>query len=265
MALEGDGSDEADGRLVVPLHRGLEMLRCFRPTDLALGNQDLAARTGLPNSTVSRLTYSLSLLGYLQYRHDIAKYSLGLAAFGLGSAYLAGIEARHRALPLMEELARLAGGNGVVGLGGRDGFKMVYVACARGAGAVSLQLDVGSRLSLARSGMGRAYLAGLDEAARAPVLAELATRAGPDRWPTLADGIQRAADQVARRGFCLNVGEWVADVSSVAVPLPPLAGSGDPPLALNYGGPSYLLPAGILEAEIGPRLVELAHRLADDP
>ena len=47
-------------QFITSLHRGLEVLRAFRPDDRAgLSNGDLADRTGLPNSTVSRLTYTL--------------------------------------------------------------------------------------------------------------------------------------------------------------------------------------------------------------
>ena len=40
---------------------------------------------------------------------------------------------------------------------------MLYVAESHSRGPVSLQLRAGSRISMARSSMGRAYLAGLPE------------------------------------------------------------------------------------------------------
>jgi DNA-binding IclR family transcriptional regulator len=54
-----------DRQFVNGLARGLEVLRAFRPDDGPLGNHALAERTGLPRSTVSRLTYTLTSLGYL--------------------------------------------------------------------------------------------------------------------------------------------------------------------------------------------------------
>jgi len=41
------------------------VLRAFQPNDGLLGNQEIAARTNLPKPTVSRLTYTLTKLGYL--------------------------------------------------------------------------------------------------------------------------------------------------------------------------------------------------------
>ena len=54
-----------DRRFATTLSRGLSVLRAFRPSDDGLGNAEIAARTGLPKSTVSRLTYTLQALGYL--------------------------------------------------------------------------------------------------------------------------------------------------------------------------------------------------------
>ncbi|MBW2688717.1 MAG: helix-turn-helix domain-containing protein, partial [Deltaproteobacteria bacterium] len=52
-----------DRQFVTALARGLEVLRCFKPRDRHLGNQDIAERTGLPKPTVSRLTYTLTRMG----------------------------------------------------------------------------------------------------------------------------------------------------------------------------------------------------------
>ena len=53
-----------DRQFVTALARGLELLRCFTPESLLLGNQELAKKTGLLKPTVSRLTHTLTRLGY---------------------------------------------------------------------------------------------------------------------------------------------------------------------------------------------------------
>ncbi len=62
----------ADRHFVTALARGLELLACFRHGDRMLGNQDLARRCGLPKSTVSRLTNTLTKLGYLVFVEESA-------------------------------------------------------------------------------------------------------------------------------------------------------------------------------------------------
>ncbi|HRE20598.1 MAG TPA: IclR family transcriptional regulator [Rhabdaerophilum sp.] len=258
-----DDDDLAGGdrQFVVALQRGLDILRCFRPTDEALGNQELADRTRLPKATVSRLTYTLSKLGYLVYLEETGRYRMGVRVLGLGYACLSGLKIRETAMPYMQALANLAGDGSLVSLGGRDDLAMIYIACARSAGMVSLQLNVGSRISLSRSSMGWAYLAAISDAERAELLPRLADKAGPDRWPVIEAGIQRAAQEIAERGFCINVGEWHAQVHSVAVPFR-MPHQDMPVLAFNCGGPSYLLSKERLEKDLGPRLVELVRNVA---
>src|SRR6201995_4958024 len=135
---------KADRHFVTALSRGLELLACFRHGDRMLGNQDLARRCGLPKSTVSRLTHTLTKLGYLVYVEESAKYSLGIATLSLGSAMLARLDIRKLAHPRMQELAEF--GNCMVSLGTRDRLSMLYIDLARASGAATLGPHVGVRI-----------------------------------------------------------------------------------------------------------------------
>lgn len=259
--LDGDDPFPGDRQFIVALYRGLEILRCFRPSDGALGNQDLAQRSGLPKATVSRLTYTLSKLGYLVYLEESGKYRMGVPVLGLGYACLAGLKIRETAQPYLQELADYAGDGVLTALGGRDDLSMIYIACARSAGMISLQLNVGSRISLSRTGMGRAYLAGISDDEREALLPKLRARAGEDRWPQVYEGITRAIEEVRTRGFCMNVGDWHPQVNSIAAPF--RTPHGDMPvLAFNCGGPAYILTPERLEKNLGPRLVDMVNKVA---
>src|SRR3981189_700852 len=104
-----------DRSFVVALSRGLDVLRAFRPHDGLLGNQEIAARTNLPKPTVSRLTYTLTRLGYLTPVPRFEKYQLAPAALSLGYAALANLGVRHLSEPFREEVMRETGGAGSVG------------------------------------------------------------------------------------------------------------------------------------------------------
>ncbi len=251
-----------DRQFVTALSRGLDVLRAFRPDDRAgLSNRDLASRTGLPNSTVSRLTYTLMQIGYLLYDEQTGRYSMGVPVLSLGYACLGAMPIREAAKDQMQKLADYAGDGVQVALGARDGPTVTYLACARATnGMVSLQLGVGSRISLARSAMGRAYLAASKEAERVEILAELAEHHGPERWPAIYKGIQSAATQIAERGFYANYGEWHEGVHSIAVPFAS-SSDGAPDLAFNLGGPAHFLPRERMEDDLGPRLVMMAQAL----
>jgi len=75
-----------DRRFITALARGLELLRCFKPQDRWLAHQELARRTGLPHATVSRLSFTLTSLGYLRHRPASGEYALSPAVLSLASA-----------------------------------------------------------------------------------------------------------------------------------------------------------------------------------
>ena len=82
----GDNADDNDGKdrqFVNALARGLEVLRCFRPGEQFLTNAELAKRCGIPKPTITRLTYTLTKLGYLNYSEHLAKYQLGAGVLAL--------------------------------------------------------------------------------------------------------------------------------------------------------------------------------------
>ena len=249
-----------DRHFVTALARGLEVLACFRSGETLLGNQELAERARLPKSTISRLTYTLTRLGYLQYDEAAAKYRLGTATLALGSAMLSRLDVRQLARPLMQELADFSGAT--VSLGMRDRLSMIYVENCRSQAALTLRLDVGSRIPIARTAMGRAYLAMVGEEERRAVMAQVkAQSAGLDAqaWTALEAGVEGAVEEYARLGCCTSFGDWQADVHAIAIAFQPLDGAA--PLSINCGGPAFSLSREFLLDEVRPRLVELVARL----
>ncbi len=106
--------------------------------------------------------------------------------------------------------------------------------------------------------MGRAFLAAIPENERAYLMSAMAERAGA-AWPPMAKGVERALRQVAETGFCTSFGEWQQDVNAVGVPLRSMDGA--TVMALNCGGPAFLHKPEKLEAEWGPRLVNVARTI----
>jgi DNA-binding IclR family transcriptional regulator len=221
-----------------------------------LGNQELAASTGLPKPTISRLTHTLTRLGYLVYLERLGKYQLGTQVLALGFAALSNMGVRDVARPLMQELADYA--NVPVSLGSRDRLNVVYVEHCRSPSAVTLRLDVGSRIPLATTAMGRALLVALPEAERRYLMGYMAKRE-PEKWPRLQAGIEQALEEYQAHGFTLSIGDWDRDVNAVGVPFVAPDGSGI--LAFNCGGPGFLVSRQRLLLDLGPRLVELVRNV----
>lgn len=245
--------DQDDTQIVAAVSRALTLLETFTREDLSLGNAELAERTGLSKSTVSRMTYTLALHNFLVFDPRTREYRLGTGAIRLGAVALAATNVRSTALPLMQQLAR--GSHFNIGLGTREDLRMIYTDTAEGDALVALRLFPGSRIPIATSAMGRAYLAATAPAEREDILDRLRSRHG-DEWGRIRAGVEEAMEQLRTAGFCSSIGDWQKDINGVAVPIVPVPGS--PLYVLNLGGPAYALSEEHVRERLAPRLVEIA-------
>jgi len=245
-----------DRSFVVALSRGLDVLRAFRPNDGLLGNQEIAARTNLPKPTISRLTYTLTKLGYLTQVPRFEKYQLAPAAMALGYAALANLGVRHLSESFRNELMRQTGG--ACAVGARDRLSMIYFGQSRSELTVGVQLDVGSRVPIATTAMGRAYFWALPEGERSNLQRELREHYG-HRWPRIRDGLERSGETVAKHGFAISAGEWHDDIHAAGVSL--MLSDGTGPYAFNCGAPAFRFTEERLRNDIGPRLVAMVRNI----
>lgn len=257
LNLDAAEENSKDRQFVTALGRGLEVLRCFRPRDRHLGNQDIAERTGLPKPTVSRLTYTLTRMGYLFYDERLGKYQLGTGVLALGFSLLTNMEVLKIARPLMQELANYS--HTVVSVGTRDRLGMIYLDGRHSTDTnISLRREPGTRVPIPSTAMGRALLCGLSEDEREKLMDHIRRR-DPAKWPKHKVGIEQALRDYHERGFCLSVGDWRSDVNAVGVPMLPIAGSRL--LTFNCAAPSFVLRQHMIEDDIGPRLINLVRTI----
>jgi DNA-binding IclR family transcriptional regulator len=233
------------------LARGLEVLRAFPPDDRGLSNAEIARKTGIPKPTVSRLTFTLVTLGYLNVSEETGRYQIHPHVLTLGYSVLSRLDIRQVARPLMQDLADFC--HGAVALGMRDGLRMVLLERTRAREGQSLMLDIGSDLDMTTSAMGRAYIAALPGDQRTRLLREL-RQANPKRWPGIASAIKRAIEEFQAVGYCTSAGEWRKEVNGVGVPV---VIENRSLFCLNCNGLVSTVTVEMLP-ELGKRLVELA-------
>jgi DNA-binding IclR family transcriptional regulator len=174
----------------------------------------------------------------------------------LGYAALANLGVRHLSEPFREEVMRETGG--AVAVGGRDRHSMIYFGQSRNGLTLGVQLDVGSRIPIATTAMGRAYIWALPPDERAILLRELREHYG-SRWPKMRDGIERSGEMVAKHGFAISTGDWQDDVAAAGVALKLNDGTG--PYAFNCGAPAFRFTEDRLRHDIGPRLVAMVRNI----
>jgi DNA-binding IclR family transcriptional regulator len=256
-------TEDDDPRFNNAVARGLAILRTFQFGQTLLGNADIAEATNLPKPTVSRLTYTLTQLGYLRYHEELGKYELAAGVVSLAYPYLVNMPVPTVARPLMEDLAAETRTN--IGLGVHEGLSVLYLEYALGEVHPNRRQRVGFRVPLVRTSMGRACIAAMEPRARQRLYDELRDVYRKE-WKQLQAELDDAVEQVDRRGFCIAAGTFQRTTNSVAVPF--VHTDGRTLMAFNSQASDSAYAQAAMERN-GKRLLALAaevrRRLAAEP
>lgn len=227
-------------------------MACFSARATSLSISELTQRTGLPQATVSRLTYTLTEMGYLRRDTSQRRYSLSVAILALGYPMLASLGIRQIAEPHMREFAESVGGT--VSLGVLDRQRVVYVESCRSQASSGHLPDIGVIWPVMESAIGRALIAGSDPVERERTLAALRV-ADPERWASARPGIDEALLEYEAHGFCTSLGDIRKDTYGVAVCL--RRPYREHQMAFNCGVPARSPAGNDIKTKIGPRLVRM--------
>jgi len=204
-----------DRQFSINLSRGLSLLRAFTAKDRSLTHGELCERTGLAKATVSRLTYTLSSLGYLSRTVD-QRYALAAGVLALAHPMLAAMQIRQIARPWMQQLADDTGTT--VNLGILDHLTVLYVDTCRTDSRNRFDPDIGTTPPILTSSIGRALLMGLRMSDRAGLLNRLKI-AEPSRFAADFSLWSRDRDAFDTLRFCSSRGDWRPGIHAVAAPL----------------------------------------------
>ncbi|WP_170789965.1 IclR family transcriptional regulator [Ruegeria lacuscaerulensis] len=230
---------ERDRRFAATLAKGLRIMQAFKPDDASLGNRELARRTGMPPSTVARMTFTLASMGFLEQLHPSEAYRLGPSVMALGYTARAGLSFLPMAENIMQQLADDTGV--LVALTMRNGDAVMLTRCWRPRNASSLWLSEGHRIPMEQSAAGRAILAVEPAQARE------------------TDQVRTDREQLESMGYVSSLGGWNRAVNACAVPFSPAPGA--PPFAFLCGANTSELNREKLEQIVGPKLRDTVQTL----
>jgi IclR family pca regulon transcriptional regulator len=191
------GEVERSRDFVEALSRGIDVLRAFGPTSMAMTVSEVAARTGLARPTARRLLITLEELGYARSTDGV--YSLTARTLELGASYISALGMWDVARPHMEELVAVTRESS--SMAQLDGSDIVYVARVAVPKIIALAVTIGTRFPAVATSMGRVLLADLDPDELDRVLA-LGSESGvvPRVDPARAD-LDQDVDRGAPTGF----------------------------------------------------------------
>jgi IclR family transcriptional regulator, acetate operon repressor len=221
-AVEGSGGVQSVGR-------AFEILEVIAAQGGELSLSEIAASVGLPAPSAHRLLRTLVALGYLR-QETSRRYALAPRLIRLGEA--AAKQFGAWGYPVLTGLMEAIGESANMAI--LDGSNAIYVAQVAGRHSMRMFTEVGRRVPLHATGVGKALLTQLpdDEIVRILELAGM-----PTVTPhTITDAAVLLQDvRTSRiRGYTIDDGEQEVGVSCVAVTVP----NAPTPTAISISAPT---------------------------
>jgi IclR family pca regulon transcriptional regulator len=240
------------------LGRGLSVLEAFSRESPSLSLTQIAAATGLNKSTVFRFTHTLEELGFLTRNPETKQYRPGLKVLRLGFTALNSLEMGQIAEPFLKGLSARC--NETTNMTIRDESEIVYVARNKTRQILAVDLQLGSRLPVHCTSMGKVQLIDLSRE-------ELLHLLGPGPYPmmgpntiTTLDGLVAELGDVRRRGYAINDEELAVGLRAVAAPV--RGPQSRVVAAINISIPSARASRREMEETLAPMVLETAGEIS---
>ncbi|MGY1887266.1 IclR family transcriptional regulator [Blastococcus sp. SYSU DS0753] len=206
------GRSATPGRSVTS--RALGILDAFDSRTPRLSLSEIADRSGTPLTTAHRLLGELTDWGALIRRPD-GRYEIGRKLWDLGLLAPVQLELRQVAAPFLLDLHTTT--RDTVHLAVREGLHALYVDRVSGRESVPVVSQVGSRLPLHATGVGKVLLA----AAPDDVVDQSLRSLRPLTRHTVTDParLTRELAEIRRRRYARTCEEMSPGTASVAVPV----------------------------------------------
>jgi DNA-binding IclR family transcriptional regulator/sugar lactone lactonase YvrE len=238
------------------LDKALDVLDAVGRSAGGLGQADLAARLGLPRTTLYRLLGTLTARGLLRRDPMRRVYCLGSRCFEYARAAFAMPELVAAAAAELGALRDMTGETAY--LAALDGREVVTLERCDGVHVQRSNRSVGQRNPLHCTSQGKAILGALPPTQRDALVREL--NLVPITQRTITDRRRLQADlrATAARGWSIDDEEAVPGARCVGAAI--VDAEGRVRGSISVAGPAYRLSLERLAA-IGPELVEAARRI----
>lgn len=233
------------------------ILDCFTPEKAELGVREIARLADMPPSTTGRLLQSMRERGILRQNEETKAYSLGIQLLNWTGVYLAALDIRAIAMPIMAELQ--ASTLETISLYVLDGTDRVCVERLESPQRVRIVARLGLRLPLYAGSAGKVILAYLSTERMEQILATVPLL--PFTRHTITDNarLREELEVIRACGYAFSHGEWIEDASGVAAPI--FGHDNQVVGALTISGPSQRFDKEVIE-RYGQQLIPAGREIS---
>lgn len=246
------GSPSVSG--VQSIERAFDILEIMASTGESIGVSELAAKSALPLPTIHRLVRTLVLRGYVR-QLPTRQYVLGPKLMRLGDSATQVISTWSR--PHLSRLVELTGETANMAV--LDGNMVVYVAQVPSEHAMRMLTEVGRRVHLHCTGVGKALLLQLSDDTVRNLVSQTGMPSYTQNSITNLDALIADLDKSRLREYAIDEGEQEIGVRCFSVPVP----HAPTPTAISISGPAARVTVESA-AHIAPLLQQAARELSTE-
>ncbi len=214
---------------------------------------ELAQRTGLSKSHVSKLLAAFVESGLISQDTRTRTFSVGLRAFLLGARFVNYDRLASEAMPIMRELTERTSHS--TRLSVLDSDEAIYVFGVEGPHFVDTGWRAGTRLPLHSTTAGRIFLAFMERKHAEALIAGIELKRLTPHTLTDRRALKRRTASIRTNGYDVQRGETTVGLGTIGVPL-----FGPAPHAI--GVLSIAFPVHVIRPDAEPQLVALLHDAA---
>jgi DNA-binding IclR family transcriptional regulator len=198
-------------RQVASVQRAIEILSTLADAGTELGTNEIARRTGINASTISRILGTLASGGLIEHLPSTGRYRLGLGVIRLASAVHQGQDIRALCRPYLAELSERTNETATLSVPGEhEAITLDFVPSPLTVRSVA---EVGRTSVAHATAVGKVFLAYGGKLPADPL------KTFTERTITDAAVIEIEVARVRERGWAQAVGEREADLNAVAAPI----------------------------------------------
>jgi DNA-binding IclR family transcriptional regulator len=229
-------------RHVASVQRAVAVLDALADGGPELGTNEIARRTRINPSTVSRLLATLADAGLVDHDAGSGRYRLGLRLVGLGHAVLARVDFREVARPHLAALVQATGETATLCAPGAH--EAVTVDFVQSPSSVQSVARIGRPSVPHATAIGKVFLAFGGELPPGPL------EAFTERTITDRELLAAEVTAVRERGFARALGERENELNAIAAPV--RSARGELAAILGIQGPATRFSSHRLEGAIEP-------------
>jgi DNA-binding IclR family transcriptional regulator len=210
-------SNPKERYLINSIIRACNILKCFSGDKSHFKGSDLVRHLHLDRSTTYRILLSLERCGFVEKDEKTGTYSLGLAAFEIGNAYLRQMDLIQASKPIMAGLAQKV--QETVHLAVLSGREIVYIDKVDSPRALGVMSKIGQRAPLYCTSLGKVLLAFQPEEELLRIINEIKLKGFTPKTITSRDRLREELRTIRKQEYGFDYREHEDDVECIGAPI----------------------------------------------